>query len=166
LDIVYKQLTLGKSTSRYPWTATGHFNDVLQSLLNRAYPSIEWGLNSPPKPHAFVSLPLQSSTGSTTVDAAIATVTALENHALEAMEQILDTLRESGQEVRDAIDSGAEEQTVEQMKLGMWDKADEYNEHVESLKEAALREGMDNNVNTSKIEDIEAFIPDADSDTE
>jgi len=35
------------------------------------------------------------------------------------MEQILDTLRESGQEVRDAIDSGAEEQTVEQMKLGM-----------------------------------------------
>ena len=61
LDIVYKQLTLGKDSTRYPWASTGHFNDTLQSLLNRAYPSVEWGLNSPPKPHAFVSLPLQSS---------------------------------------------------------------------------------------------------------
>ena len=60
LDIVYKQLTLGKYSTRYPWMSTGHFNDTLQSLLNRSYPSVEWGLNSPPKPHAFVSLPLQS----------------------------------------------------------------------------------------------------------
>lgn len=33
---------------------------TLQALLNRSYPSLEWGLSSPPKPHAFVSLPLQS----------------------------------------------------------------------------------------------------------
>lgn len=30
------------------------------ALLNRNYISLEWALNSPPKPHAFVSLPLQS----------------------------------------------------------------------------------------------------------
>lgn len=28
----------------------------------RSYGSLEWALNSPPKPHAFVSLPLQSKT--------------------------------------------------------------------------------------------------------
>lgn len=33
---------------------------VLQTLLMRAYTSLEWCLNSPPKPHAFASLPLQS----------------------------------------------------------------------------------------------------------
>ena len=32
----------------------------LQSLLTRAYSSLEWALNSPPKPHAFQALPLQS----------------------------------------------------------------------------------------------------------
>ena len=37
------------------------FLHMLRSLLERAYESIEWGLNSPPKPHSFVSLPLQSS---------------------------------------------------------------------------------------------------------
>ena len=36
-------------------------SDTLQILLNRSYSSLEWALNSPPKPHAFVSLPLQSS---------------------------------------------------------------------------------------------------------
>jgi hypothetical protein len=30
------------------------------ALLNRAYNSLKWCLNSPPKPHPFVSLPLQS----------------------------------------------------------------------------------------------------------
>jgi len=28
--------------------------------LNRAYNSLEWCLTSPPRPHPFVSLPLQS----------------------------------------------------------------------------------------------------------
>ena len=33
---------------------------TLQALLNRSYPSLEWALSSPPKPHAFLSLPLES----------------------------------------------------------------------------------------------------------
>jgi len=37
------------------------FSDTFRTLINRAYPSLEWCLQSPPKPHAFVSLPLQSS---------------------------------------------------------------------------------------------------------
>lgn len=60
LYIVYIQLIEGKSVSRYPWLTPQFYTDYLQSLLNRAYSSLEWCLNSPPKPHAFVSLPLQS----------------------------------------------------------------------------------------------------------
>ena len=61
LHIVYLQLVEGKSVSRYPWLTPQFYTDYLQSLLNRAYSSLEWCLNSPPKPHAFVSLPLQSN---------------------------------------------------------------------------------------------------------
>ena len=62
LHIVYLQLVEGKATSRYPWLTPQFFSDLLQTLLNRSYSSLEWCLNSPPKPHAFVSLPLQSHT--------------------------------------------------------------------------------------------------------
>ena len=61
LQMLYIQLTIGKTTSRYPWLTPQHYSDLLQTLLNRSYNSLEWCLNSPPKPHAFVSLPLQSS---------------------------------------------------------------------------------------------------------
>jgi len=61
LYIVYVQLVEGKATSRYPWLTPQFYSDSLQTLLNRSYNSLEWALNSPPKPHAFVSLPLQSS---------------------------------------------------------------------------------------------------------
>ena len=61
LYIVYIQLVEGKSVSRYPWLTPQFYTDYLQSLLNRAYSSLEWCLNSPPKPHSFVSLPLQSN---------------------------------------------------------------------------------------------------------
>ena len=61
LYIVYAQLVEGKSTTRYPWMTPQFYTDTLQALLNRSYPSLEWALSSPPKPHAFVSLPLQSS---------------------------------------------------------------------------------------------------------
>jgi len=37
------------------------YNDILKTFLERIYDSLEWGLNSPPKPHSFVSLPLHSS---------------------------------------------------------------------------------------------------------
>ena len=49
-----------KSVTRYPWLSYQFYLDLLQGLLNRAYTSLEWSLNSPPKPHAFPSLPLQS----------------------------------------------------------------------------------------------------------
>jgi heme/copper-type cytochrome/quinol oxidase subunit 1 len=60
LYIVYVQLVEGKATSRYPWLTPQFYSDSLQTLLNRSYNSLEWALSSPPKPHAFVSLPLQS----------------------------------------------------------------------------------------------------------
>ena len=60
LYILYRQLVEGKNTSRYPWLTPQFYTDTLQSILNRSYSSLEWCLNSPPKPHAFVSLPLQS----------------------------------------------------------------------------------------------------------
>lgn len=60
LYVVYIQLLEGKATSRYPWASPQFFSDLLQINLNRAYNSLEWCLNSPPKPHAFVSLPLMS----------------------------------------------------------------------------------------------------------
>jgi cytochrome c oxidase subunit 1 len=60
LYIVYVQLVEGKAASRYPWLTPQFYSDSLQTLLNRSYNSLEWALSSPPKPHAFVSLPLQS----------------------------------------------------------------------------------------------------------
>jgi len=61
LHIVYLQLVGNKNLSRYPWFAPPVFYDYLQILLSRLYTSLEWCLNSPPKVHAFVSLPLSSS---------------------------------------------------------------------------------------------------------
>jgi cytochrome c oxidase subunit 1 len=60
LYIVYTQLIEYSSTNRYPWYIAPFFFDLLQSILNRSYPSIEWGLNSPPKSHPFTGLPVQS----------------------------------------------------------------------------------------------------------
>ncbi len=61
LQVLYVQLTEGYTTTRYIWLTPQFYGDLLQTLLNRASPSIEWAINSPPKPHAFVSLPLQST---------------------------------------------------------------------------------------------------------
>jgi hypothetical protein len=52
-------------------------------LLNRSYNSLEWALSSPPKPHAFVSLPLQSFTCSSKL---FATASELE----EVLDEYLD----------------------------------------------------------------------------
>jgi len=60
LHIVYVQLVEGEQTQRYPWLTPQFFGDLFQTLFNRNYNSLEWTLTSPPKPHAFVSLPLQS----------------------------------------------------------------------------------------------------------
>jgi cytochrome c oxidase subunit 1 len=63
LYILYVQLVEGKATSRYPWLTPQFYYDMLQTHLIREFNSLEWGLNSPPKPHAFVSLPVQSILG-------------------------------------------------------------------------------------------------------
>jgi cytochrome c oxidase subunit 1 len=60
LYIVYAQLVAGKEAYRFTWVNPEFFGDTLQTMLTRATPSLEWNLTSPPKPHAFVSLPLQS----------------------------------------------------------------------------------------------------------
>ena len=60
LHITYMQLTYGNISTRYPWTTPQFYYDGLEMLLSRSYVSLEWALTSPPKPHAFVSLPLQS----------------------------------------------------------------------------------------------------------
>lgn len=60
LNILYVQLVEGKDSQRYPWLTSQYYSDLFQTLFNRNYISIEWSLSSPPKPHAFVSLPLQS----------------------------------------------------------------------------------------------------------
>lgn len=60
LYVTYVQLIRGETASRYPWNSPEAYTDSLQSLLARSYASLEWGLTSPPKPHAFATLPLQS----------------------------------------------------------------------------------------------------------
>jgi cytochrome c oxidase subunit 1 len=64
LHIIYIQLVEGDVTSRYPWLVPEFYSDLFQILFNRNFNSLEWALSSPPKPHAFVSLPVQSSVGS------------------------------------------------------------------------------------------------------
>ena len=61
LYITHKQLTELKVASRYPWLNTEYMSDCLQSLLKRAYISLDWCPNSPPKPHPFPSLAVQSN---------------------------------------------------------------------------------------------------------
>lgn len=60
LYLVYNALVSGKESLRYPWNLIPFYTDYLQALARRNTDSLEWSLNSPPKPHAFVSLPLQS----------------------------------------------------------------------------------------------------------
>lgn len=60
LYIVYNQLDNGEPVGRNPWYRIPYFTDYVQGDLYQGVASLEWVLNSPPKPHAFVSLPLQS----------------------------------------------------------------------------------------------------------
>jgi len=61
LYTVYNQLVDNVVAPRNSWLTPQFYTDTLQALLNRNYLSLEWALTSPPKPHAFVSLPLQSN---------------------------------------------------------------------------------------------------------
>jgi cytochrome c oxidase subunit 1 len=60
LHILYVQLVEGKASTRNPWKLPAVFDDILRWNLNRTASGLEWVLNSPPKPHAFVNLPLTS----------------------------------------------------------------------------------------------------------
>jgi len=62
LQIVYLQLVKGKAVYGYPWAVPQLFTDYLRILKDKCAPGLEWALHSPPKPHAFTSLPLQSAT--------------------------------------------------------------------------------------------------------
>jgi cytochrome c oxidase subunit 1 len=61
LHILYNQLVHGTASARDPWKIPKLFTDILVWQLNRVTSSLEWALNSPPKPHAFVNLPITSS---------------------------------------------------------------------------------------------------------
>ena len=61
LYILFLELVEGKATSRYLWLTPQFYYDLLQTLLSRVYNSLEWGLNSPPKPNAYTSLPIHSN---------------------------------------------------------------------------------------------------------
>ena len=60
LHALYIQLTEGKPVSGYVWHMPSYYTDALQAISIRSFDSLEWALSSPPKPHAFVSLPVQS----------------------------------------------------------------------------------------------------------
>ena len=64
LQIVYLQLVKGKAVFGYPWAVPQLFSDFLRILKDKSAPGLEWALDNPPKPHAFTSLPLQSTGGS------------------------------------------------------------------------------------------------------
>jgi len=61
LQIVYLQLVKGKAIYGYIWAVPQLFSDYYRILKDRCSPGLEWALHNPPKPHAFTSLPLQSS---------------------------------------------------------------------------------------------------------
>ena len=61
LHIVYLQLVKGKAIFGYAWAVPQLFSDYLRILKDKSAPGLEWALHNPPKPHAFTSLPLQSS---------------------------------------------------------------------------------------------------------
>lgn len=60
LQIVYAQLVSGSYSPRNTWSTPQYYSDMLRHYAASAHTSLEWAINSPPKPHAFVSLPIQS----------------------------------------------------------------------------------------------------------
>ena len=60
LIILYNQLSQGNNTLRCTLLTAKFFTNFLHHL-NRVYTGLEWAVNTPPKPHSFVSLPLQSN---------------------------------------------------------------------------------------------------------
>ena len=82
LHIVYLQLVKGKAVHGYPWAVPQLFSDYLRILKDKCAPGLEWALSNPPKPHAFTSLPLQSSTILSSIIAAISSLFIVSNEFL------------------------------------------------------------------------------------
>ena len=61
LHLVYVQLRNDLFVIRNPWILPDFYTDLLRVINNKVSTSLEWVLTNPPKPHAFISLPLQSS---------------------------------------------------------------------------------------------------------
>jgi cytochrome c oxidase subunit 1 len=61
--VLYKQLINYKYANRDEWKIPRYYSDAIRILSNRTSSSIEWCVNSPPRAHAFTSLPLQSKLG-------------------------------------------------------------------------------------------------------
>ena len=64
LHLVYVQLRNDVFVIRNPWTLPEFYTDLLRVINTRVSTSLEWVLTNPPKPHAFISLPLQSNISS------------------------------------------------------------------------------------------------------
>jgi cytochrome c oxidase subunit 1 len=105
LYVVYLQLVEGKSASRFPWLTLQFYTDVLQGLLSRSYFSIEWALDSPPKPHAFASLPLQSFAASVILLFRSTDPTNPDDQIIIRKEEINREIEELENEVRESQDS-------------------------------------------------------------
>ena len=61
LHIIFIKFMKGTTATRNVW-GWAEFNfDNLVSKIQRYYETLEWALTSPPKPHAFTSLPVQST---------------------------------------------------------------------------------------------------------
>lgn len=60
LYLLYTQLVESKAMLKFISFTYDFYIDLLQIILNRVDIGLEWSLNSPPKPHAFATLPLQS----------------------------------------------------------------------------------------------------------
>jgi cytochrome c oxidase subunit 1 len=58
--IIYIQLINDIKIPRYYSEVIQFFSDLLQIMLKRTTESLEWALDSPPKVHPFIALPLSS----------------------------------------------------------------------------------------------------------
>jgi cytochrome c oxidase subunit 1 len=106
LYIVYYQLVEGKDIKKYPWFVSQFFYDFIQIFLRRIYNSLEWCLNSPPKPHAFASLPLTSgpvSNGSNVTSEEARNVVIHHCHGLyESRQEVMEEYTAKTAEFREA----------------------------------------------------------------
>jgi cytochrome c oxidase subunit 1 len=60
LNNLYGQLTTGSVVQGNPWNVIQLFTDIANWSTNKVSTGIEWVLDNPPKPHAFVNIPLTS----------------------------------------------------------------------------------------------------------